>query len=217
MSQQQTAKKIRRIIIKASYEAHACHIGSALSCVEILLDIYSQLKEGDYFVFSKASGVCALYAVLAERGIISEHTIAYYLKKYSLPSKEVPGVLVSGGSCGHGLPMACGLALADRNRRVFCLMSDGELEEGTTWESLLFKRQHKLDNLIIYVDNNKFQACGRIKDILDLPWDFLELMGVKRIKTIKGRGVSFMEDNNLWHYFNLNKNTYATAINELSN
>lgn len=210
------AQEIRRNIIKASYETNACHIGSALSCVEILLEIYSKLKKEDYFVFSKASGVCALYAVLAEKGIIPKEKIAYYLKKYPLPNKKVPGVILSGGSCGHGLPVACGMALADRTRKVYVLMSDAELQEGTTWECLLFKKQHKLDNLIIYVDNNGFQACGRIKDILDLPWSFLEKNGFKIIKTTKGKGISFMENNNNWHYLNLDKTFYEEALHELS-
>ena len=95
-------------------------------------------------------------------------------------------------------------------------MSDAEIQEGTTWESLLFKKQHKLNNLKIYVDNNEFQACGRIKNILSIPWDFIKSMGVKVVKTIKGKGVSFMENNNDWHYFNLNEDTYKEAIRQLS-
>lgn len=211
---QALVKKIRRTILTASYEANACHIGSALSCVEILLEIYSRLREGDFFIFSKASGVAALYAVLAERGVIPEDKVAFYLKNYPLPSKEVPGVIWSGGSLGHGLPAAVGLALADRTKRVYCLMSDAELQEGTTWESLLFKRQHSLDNLIIYCDWNGWQACGRVNGVLNLPWGFLEDSGVKLVATTKGNGVSFMEDNNDWHYFNLTKELYAQSIRE---
>ena len=209
-------QKLRREIIEASYKAHACHIGSALSCVDIVLDIYNKMGKDDIFVFSKASGVAALYVVLAEKGYFPKSKVAYYLKKYPLPSRKVPGVTVDGGSLGHGLPMACGIALADKKRKVYVLMSDGELQCGTTWESLLFKKQHKLNNLKIIVDANEFQACGKIKDILDVPWDFLRSMGIKVVKTIKGKGVSFMENNNDWHYFNLDENTYKEAIRQLT-
>lgn len=209
-------QKLRREIIEASYKAHACHIGSALSCVDIVLDIYNKMGKDDIFVFSKASGVAALYVVLAEKGYFPKSKVAYYLKKYPLASRKVPGVTVDGGSLGHGLPMACGIALADKKRKVYVLMSDGELQCGTTWESLLFKKQHKLNNLKIIVDANEFQACGKIKDILDVPWDFLRSMGIKVVKTIKGKGVSFMENNNDWHYFNLDENTYKEAIRQLT-
>ena len=234
MNLKEIAQRARRIIIESSYQTKACHIGSALSAVDILVDLYfRRMKREDLFIFSKASGVAALYAVLALRGFFSEKKVVYYLKKYPLPSKKVPGVLISGGSCGHGLPIAVGMALADRQfkgylydipiylspkiRTIWCLMSDGELQEGTTWESLLFKRQHKLDNLKIIVDNNGWQACGRIEDILDIPWNFLKFMGVERIKTIKGKGISFMErEGNVWHYKNLDENTYQAAIHELA-
>ncbi len=210
--------KLRKEVLRVSYEAGACHIGSALSCLDIIYNLYFKtMKKGDLFVFSKASGVAALYVVLAEKGIISKNKVAYYLKKYPLSSRKVPGVIVDSGSLGHGLPIACGMALVERTRDVYILMSDAELQEGTTWESLLFKRQHKLDNLKIYCDNNKWQACGKIKDILDVPWDFVKSMGVEVIKTIKGCGVDFMADNNLWHYKNLDEETYKKAICQLSN
>jgi len=203
------------MIIESSYEAEACHIGSALSCVDILIDIFSNLRKGDFFIFSKASGAAALYAILAEKGVIPRNKVAYYLKKYALPSKNIPGVIWSGGSLGHGLPAAVGLALGTK-RKVYCLMSDAELQEGTTWECLLFMKQHKLKNLEVIVDANGYQACGRIKDILDLPYDFLKKSGFKIIKTIKGKGVSFMKNNNQWHYRNLDKKLYEKAICELS-
>ena len=209
--------KLRQVIIKASYLAGACHIGSSLSCLDIIVDIYDKMGKRDLFVFSKASGVAALYAVLASKRLFPEEKVVYYLKKYPLASRHVPGVLVDSGSLGHGLPQAAGLALADRTRKVYVLVSDGELQCGTTWETLLFKKQHKLDNLIIYADCNGFQACGRIKDILDLPRGFLKKMGVNLIKTIKGKGVDFMENNNDWHYYNLNADTYKKAIRQLDN
>ena len=210
------SRSLRKIIKEASYHAKACHIGSALSCVDIIWDIYKKMKKGDVFIFSKASGVAALYAVLAKRGHFSESRVYYFLKKHPLGSTSVPGVSLDGGSLGHGLPISCGLALADRKRNVYVLMSDAELQEGTTWESLLFKRHHKIDNLKIYVDWNGYQACGKIKDILDLPVKFLKSMGVNMVKTIKGRGVSFMENDNSFHYKNLDEDTYKKAIRELA-
>lgn len=207
--------EIRKMVLTASYEAKVCHIGSALSCIEILVDLFwNILTDKDVFIFSKASGAGAYYAVLAKRGFFPEEKLAYYLKNYPLVSKEVPGVIWSGGSLGHGLPVAVGMALADRTRNVYVLMSDAEVQEGTTWESLLFAHQHKLENLKIIVDKNGLQACGRIKDILDIPWDiFTPPMEI--VETTKGKGVSFMENNNEWHYRAPEKDEYDRAMQEL--
>lgn len=209
-------KKLRREILEASYKAKACHIGSALSCVDIIWEIYQKMRADDKFLFSKASGAAAFYAVLSELEWFEKDKMVPYLKKHPLPNTEVPGVWLDGGSLGHGLPIACGMALADRTRDIYILMSDGELQEGTTYESLLFKRQHKLDNLKIYADCNGLQACGKVKDILALPDRFLKEYGVNMVKTVKGSGVSFMENNNDWHYKNLDENTYQKAICELA-
>jgi len=201
-------KKLRRAIIESSFLAKACHIGSALSCVELLQDIFSKMKKGDKFLFSKASGACAFYVMLGHSG----KKLVEYLKKYPLSSKEVPGVLHSVGSLGHGLPVAVGLALSNRKRDVYVLMSDGELQSGTSWECLLFIKQHHITNLKIYVDANGLQACGTIRDILDLPYRFLKKNGFKIIKTIKGKGIDFMQNDFRWHYFNLTPELYAKAI-----
>lgn len=213
-------KRIRRQIIEASYKTKACHLGSALSCVDILVDLFfNRMKKDDLFIFSKASGAAALYAVLAEKGYFPKNKVVYYLKKYPLASKKVPGVLIDSGSLSHGLPQAIGMALVlkkDKKKgRVFCLMSDAECQEGTFWESLLFIKQHKIKNLEIYIDWNKFQACGKIKDILDIPWDFVKSYGIKVIDTIKGKGISFCEGNNEWHYKNLTPELYKKAMEEL--
>jgi len=217
---QKLRRKLRRNILKASFESGACHIGSALSCVDILIDLYwNKLRQNDIFLFSKASGVCALYAVLAEKGYFPEKKIAYYLKKYPLPDKHVPGVIHSLGSLGHGLPVAVGLALGDRTRDVYVLMSDAEIQEGTTWESILFAAHHNLDNLKIIVDRNMYQACGATEEILaiDIALDILqELFPIKVVETIKGKGVSFMENRVEWHYKNLTKELYEKAILENS-
>jgi len=209
---------LRKLILQASYDAGACHIGSALSCVDIVDDIYSKMKKEDRFIFSKASGVCALYAVLAKRGIIAENKVADYLKKYPLANKDVSGVIHSVGSLGHGLPVAVGLALADRTRKVYCLIGDGDVQEGTAYESLLFARQHKLKNLKIIVDKNSLQACGATKDILDIDKALKllkQLFPIKVVKTIKGKGVSFIENRYEWHYWNLTPKLLKQALKEL--
>jgi transketolase len=241
---QYLVKKIRRDILKVSFEAKACHIGSALSCVEILAVLYSDvLKKEDIFIFSKASGVCAFYTILAEKGIINYSEVPDYLKKYPLPSKEVPGVIWSGGSLGHGLPVAAGMALADRKRKVYCLISDGELQEGTTWETALFANHHKLANLTVIIDRNQFQACGATEDILKLEplkakwqtfgWQTQEIDGhnfakletalkakslkpkVIIAKTSKGKGVSFCENEYSWQYRNLDEELLKQGLKEL--
>jgi transketolase len=235
------AKKVRQNILKTSFEAGACHIGSALSCVEILVALYSKiLRKGDVFLFSKASGVCAFYTILAEKGIADRKKVAYYLKKYPLAGREVPGVIWSAGSLGHGLPVAVGMALADKKRRVYCLVSDGELQEGTTWESALFANHHNLNNLVVIVDRNHFQACGKTEEILKLEplaakwksfgWQVLEIDGhnlseiedalktkhkkplIIIAKTVKGKGVDFMERDFEWHYKNLTPELYEKAL-----
>ena len=238
------AKKIRQNILKASFKAKACHIGSALSCVEILVALYAKiLKKSDIFLFSKASGVCALYVVLAEKGILDRKKVAYYLKKYPLAGREVPGVIWSAGSLGHGLPVAVGMALADKKRRVYCLVSDGELQEGTAWESALFANHHNLNNLVVIVDRNRFQACGKTEEILKLEplakkwrsfgWQVKVINGhslseienaleAKHKKplviiadTVKGKGVSFCENEYSWQYRNLNEELLKLALKEL--
>jgi len=244
------AKKIRRRILTASHEAKACHIGSALSCVEILIAIYFNiLKEEDVFIFSKASGASAFYSVLAEKGIILKDKVVHYLKHYPLPSTEVPGVKLSVGSLGQALSVATGIALAkklkEENGKVFCLVSDGELDSGNVWEAVLFAAHHKLNNLIVICDYNKHQACGKINEVLNLEpldekweafnWNVATLDGhdmgllqsalswknrmpfVIIANTIKGKGVSFCEDKTEWHYLNLTKEKYEEAIRQNPN
>jgi transketolase len=160
-------KKLRNDVLRYSYEAGACHIGSALSCIEILIAIDRVKSKEDFFIFGKASGVSAYYALLADKS--GEHHLVHeILKQYPLPSKEINGIIHSVGSLGHGLPVAVGLAYSRPNSKVYCLMSDGELSEGTTWESLLFASHHKLNNLIVVIDRNGLQACGKTEQVLAL-------------------------------------------------
>jgi len=266
MNYPQIAKEIRKKILKMMYESKAAHIGSCLSCVDILTVLYFKIlkidpknpfaENRDRFILSKGHAVAALYAVLAKRGFFPEEILdTYYRDGGRLPGHStvgsVPGIEASTGSLGHGLSMGAGIALAgkrdEKKYRVFVLMSDGECEEGSTWEAALFAHHHKLDNLIGIVDYNKLQAFGKIEDILglkplskkwrDFGWEVKEINGhnFSEIKkafskipfkkgkpslviahTIKGKGVSFMENRMEWHYYNLNKEQYQQALKELS-
>lgn len=213
---QQKEKQIKKDILNASFDAKACHISSALSCVGIMVDLfYNRLKDDDIFLFSKASGVATYYAILADKGIIKKEDLATTLKHFPLASKEVPGVIHSVGSLGHGLPVAVGIAYAQLDKQVYVLISDAECQEGTFWESMLFKANHYLDNLHIIVDNNHFQACGKTEKILSIPWNFVRSIGVEVVETKKGDGVSFMEGDYSWHYRNLTELELLEALKQI--
>lgn len=235
--------KIRKSILINSFKAKACHLGSAMSCVEILQAIHEVKRKKDYFLFSKASGVSAFYALLGERGVIPKNKISYCLRNYPLAHKDVPGVIHSVGSIGHGLNVATGIAFADRKNKVYCLISDGELNEGSTWEAILFAAHHELKNLIVLCDFNRLQACGSTHSILELEdirekmlafnWecervnghdiDLLEynlklennLPKIIVCGTIKGRGINFMENDYTWHYKNLDNKLIQRALKQL--
>lgn len=236
---EQIAKKIRRRVLELLYNHHTCHLGSCMSCIEILTALYfgGILKGGSKFICSEGHIAAALYTILAEKGFFSwKELLKSYATKgtkfLNLVNKEVPGVEVSCGSLGHGLPMAMGVALADRNKKVFCLLSDGECQPGTFYESLLFSGHHKLNNLVILINNNRIQACDWTEKILNIePLDKrIEIFGwkVQRINghdikeimkacknlsnekpnavicdTIKGKGISFAENSIDWHYWDL--------------
>jgi transketolase len=228
---------LRHKILETSYKAKACHIGSALSCVEILDAIYETkktYKEGsqeDVFIFAKASGVAAVYCRQCPDRAVD------YLRKFPLPTAGKAGLIWSGGSLGQGLSVASGLAYADRSRDVYVLLSDGELQEGQTWEALMFAAHHQLP-LKVIVDRNGLQALGSTESISSLEplqakfkafgWNTLTCDGhsVKSLKkalkgktpliviakTVKGKGVPFMENNYEWHYKNLTEEGYAEAL-----
>ena len=181
------ARHVRRDIMLMSLGAKSAHTGGALSCVEILVALYFKIMKvfpkdpenpkRDRLIFSKAHDGKALYAVLAERGFFNKNVLdGYELDGGRLPGHStrhcVPGVEVSAGSLGHGLSMAAGSAyvgkLDNKNFRVFAILSDGECDEGSTWEAILFAGHHRLDNLTVIVDYNKLQGYGFTKDVLDL-------------------------------------------------
>lgn len=181
------AGNVRRDIMLMSLGAKSAHVGGALSCVEILVALYFKIMkvfpkdpenpERDRLIFSKAHDVKVLYAVLAEKGFFNRKILdGYELNGGKLPGHAtrhcVPGVEVSAGALGHGLSMAAGMAYVgkkdNKKSRVFAVLSDGECDEGSTWEAILFAGHHKLDNLTVIVDYNKLQGYGFTKDILDL-------------------------------------------------
>jgi len=211
---------IRSLILKSSFETGACHIGSALSCVDILVDLYYKiLQPEDIFVFSKASGASTLYAILADKGYFPLDQLNYYLKNYPECSKEVPGVIHSVGSIAHGLPIAVGLAYSNPNKKVYVLTSDGECQEGVNFEASLFARQHKLTNLYVIIDNNKIQACDFTENVINMDTAFKfykeTLPNCEIVDTIKGKGVSFMEEKMEWHYRNISEEQLQQALDEI--
>jgi transketolase len=241
------------------------HVGSMLSMAEILCVLYMRVLRvnpkrpkwdgRDRFVLSKGHGGCAVYAVLGELGFFPKSWFnGYYRDKGKLMghiSHHVPGVEFSTGSLGHGLPVAVGMALAARHtgktHRIICLMSDGDCDEGSTWEAILFAAQHKLDNLTVIVDYNKVQALGMSKDVLDLEpltrkledchWaakevdghdvvavdDALHTLPFEQGKpswlichTVKGKGVSWMENTVSCHYGSVTDEQLAKALREVA-
>jgi transketolase len=180
------ARKIRREALQMVARANASHIGGALSIADLLAVLYSGVlsvrpeepkwADRDRLLLSKGHSCTALYAALALRGFFELDELKTYGQDGSRLmahiSHKVPGVEFSTGSLGHGLPFACGKALAAKRRhaawRTFVILSDGELDEGSNWEAILFAPQHRLDNLVAIVDYNKIQSLGAVSEVLSL-------------------------------------------------
>jgi transketolase len=244
------SRQMRAEIIETAYKTETIHIGGCLSCVDILIALYYGVlsirpnepdwSDRDRFILSKGHAALALYLVLAHRGFFPAEQVATFNEERSLYTEHpiwnnLPGIEATSGSLGHGLGIGIGMALAatisGRSYRTFVLMSDGECNEGSVWEGALFAPAHQLNNLVVIVDYNKWQACGRTCEIMDLSplkgkfsafgWDAYEVDGhdigamislmhtalrsadqpiAIIAHTIKGKGVSFMEDDNNWHY-----------------
>lgn len=246
------SKYIRSEILKISNLAKSSHIGSSLSITDILVVLYKDILKKNVFILSKGHACLAYYCVLQKMNYISKKTLKSYGKNNTIllshVSHKVPGVEFSTGSLGHGLPYAVGRALAEKinkkNKKIYVLISDGELNEGTTWESLLFASYHKLDNLIIIIDYNRIQSLDYTKNILQLEPIDKKLLSfgcnVKKIdghnfsqikksflfdsknkpyvilaNTIKGKGIKFMENSILWHYRSPSKVELKKALEEL--
>jgi transketolase len=244
------AARLRGKVIEMSHAAGSAHLASSLSCCDIVAVSYwgacriDPARPGDplrdRFILSKGHAATSLYAALAFRGFFPEALLATYCQDGSILAEHPPAGLLAGveaatGSLGHGLPIGIGMALAGRIRgetfRVYALLSDGENNEGSVWEAAMFAAAHKLSNLCVIVDYNKWQATARSNETLQLSplrdkweafgWNALETDGhdvgglaalMRAVPdetdrpraiiahTIKGKGVSFMEDDNNWHY-----------------
>lgn len=262
---QQISNELRIDIIKAISRAKSGHPGGSLSAIDIITYLFfneiKRTKENaldpdrDRFVLSKGHGVPALYAVFARLGLITYEELMNLRvlgsRTQGHPSYlDLPYVESSTGSLGQGLSVAIGIALAgkiDKKKyNVYCMIGDGEIQEGQIWEALLSAPKFKLDNLCVFLDYNKSQIDGYIKDVMDIEpikekllafkWNVLEIDGhnfdeiekavlnFKSTKekptfivahTIKGKGVSFMEDNVEWHGKAPNEKETELAIQEL--
>jgi transketolase len=186
MTSVELSRRLRGHALRMVHAARSSHIGTCLSMADILAVLYDGVLRvdparpawpgRDRLVVSKGHGAAIVYAALAERGFFPVDRLATYCRAGSALTghinHHVPGVDLSTGSLGHGLPVACGLALAARRDkapwRVYAILSDGELDEGTAWEAALFAQHHRLDNLVVVVDYNKIQSFGRVSEVLEL-------------------------------------------------
>lgn len=180
------ARRLRAHALRMTHDARSSHIGTCLSMADILAVLYDGVlrvdpaqprsPDRDRLVVSKGHGAAIVYAALAERGFFPVSDLSEYCRHGSPLTghinHHVPGVDVSTGSLGHGLPIACGLALGAKRSgadwRTFVILSDGELDEGTNWEGALFAQHHRLDNLTAIVDYNRIQSFGRVEEVMEL-------------------------------------------------
>jgi transketolase len=261
-----TALTLRQRLVTTSANAKIPHLGSCLSCVELLVQLYWQElridplnpedPDRDRFLLSKGHGAPILFQVLAERGFYPVERLEDFGKPGSVfhehPPKPgyIPGIEAATGSLGHGLPMALGMALAARIQkrptRSYALLSDGECNEGSIWEAAMLAAAQKVNTLTAIIDFNKWQATDRSQDVMALDplpakweafgWHTQEIDGhdfaaiadalegareeqarpsVIVAHTVKGKGISFMEDDNNWHYRTPNHEELAAALAEL--
>lgn len=257
------ARDVRKTCLKLVYGANASHIGGAFSIADVLSVLYARVlhydaenpgyTDRDRFFYSKGHACTALYAVLKETGFFSEEQLSAFSTNGSYftthVNHKVPGIELSTGSLGHALSVACGVALAGKRKsapwNVYCVLSDGELDEGSNLEAILFAPHHALDNLTLIVDYNKIQSLGAVSDVLKLEplaakfssfgWYVSEIDGhdhsaifealssktpfakpkVIIAHTIKGKGVDFMENQLAWHYKSPNQTQFDQAMQQL--
>lgn len=261
---EQKSKEYRRKILKYIYKAKAGHTGGSLSCIDILNVLYNDIMtvspdnftspDRDRYIQSKGHSVEALFVVLADKGFFPEsdlETLCQYQSHYiGHPTRKVKGVEQNTGALGHGLPLSVGTALAakmdEKDYKVFTLMGDGELPEGSNWEAFLTASHYKLDNLCAILDYNKLQITGTTADVCNTEpiadklksfgWAVREVDGndVEQLKnvlnslpfevgkpnfiiahTVKGKGVSYMENQIKWHHGVPSESQYALAMEEL--
>lgn len=217
-------KKVRLKVLEMYHKAHAGHIGSSLSCVDIITHLFfNVMKEDDIFILSKGHAACALYAVLWAKGVISDEEIETYYKEGTYLSahppcnQKIPRVIFGTGSLGHGLSLAIGIAISRMEANIYCLISEGDCQEGQTHEAALFIKQHKIKNLHIIVDKNGLQGLGNVNDILNVDEFIATLYNCTVVHTTKGHGVSFMEHQYEWHYLPMTDEQYEKAVEEVEN
>lgn len=234
------SENIRKNIIQLSYNTKSAHLGSSLSCVEILVSILTEFKtKTDELIFSKGHAALSYYSALIEFNYLGKSLLKNFLTKgskfWSHITKQENKIFFkySFGSLGYGLGITAGIAylkkIKKKNGRVFCVISDGELNEGSIWEAILFISHHKLNNIIILIDKNSWQSFGRTKDIINLKnlkkklecfdFDVYEIDGhsihnllevIKKktrlpkiiiCNTVKGKGIKRIENKLSSHYF----------------
>jgi transketolase len=250
----------RRRILEVSQQVMALHIASAYSCTEIVDCIYNGLmrrgadgKSPDTFLMSKGHGCMIQYAILEQMGVLSRTDLDQYCTAEGRlgchPDIENPGIEASTGSLGHGLALAVGMAQAENvvgdGGNIYCVLSDGEVQEGSTWEATMMASSMGVSNLIAFIDNNDFQSLGRtsethpsfypvVEKFQAFGWESAEVDGhdsgaifeaisgrqggkpmMLVCKTTKGRGVSYMENVPIWHYRSPNAEEFETAMAEL--
>ena len=263
---EKVAKEVRKGIIEEVYRAESGHPGGSLSIADILTVLYfnvlnidpknSKWEDRDRFVLSKGHCSPALYSVLANRGYFDKELLKTFRNLESNlqghpDMNKVPGVDMTTGSLGQGLSVANGMAIAgklnNKQYRVYCLLGDGEIEEGQVWEAAMTANKYKLDNLCVIVDNNNLQIDGTIEEVMSsYPIDekfksfgfqiinidghniqeIIDAFDVAKnvkgkptciiAKTIKGKGVSFMENKAEWHGKAPTEEQYNLAIEELN-
>jgi len=223
---------LAREIIQVAFEKKEGHIASALSVLDFVTEYFSKDRSDDSFIMSKGHASLALYAGLYLSGKLSIQEFRTFCEPSSSlgghpSSRKIPSVTLSTGSLGHGLPFACGLAIAKKNKgesgRVYCLIGDGEANEGTTWESALFASTYALDNLTCFMDFNKsgeraIRMEGAAKRFSAFGWSSFEIDGhfkadissaiqksaakpiFVQMNTVKGKGCPIMEGNPEWHH-----------------
>jgi|HubBroStandDraft_4_1064222.scaffolds.fasta_scaffold111530_2 transketolase len=249
------ARSIRRKFLKMHYEAKAGHLGTGLSDIDLLTYVYGKwITPDDRFILSKGHGASSLYATLNHFGRLSDADFATYYKDGTLlpahpAARAFAAIPAATGSLGHGLPIAAGMAYANKHvhgsaSRVACLISDGECDEGTVWEAALFAAHHRLGNLTVIVDANGLQGFGRTDEVMNLEplpmkWqafgfrtseiDGHDLSQIDAAigqpgdgrphcvvaRTVKGKGVRYMENRLEWHYLPMSEAQYQEALEGL--
>lgn len=254
------AKEIRKTIIHIANSSKSPHVGSSLSCVDILTTLYfKKMKldpwlDRDIFVLSKGHAAMALYSTLAVRGIVDKEILeGYYKNNGTLPAHldkfTAKGVEASAGSLGHGFNIGLGMAYGFKKkkdpRKVYILIGDGETQEGSIWEGALFAPKLEINNFTAIIDYNNLQGYGRVRKICQFEplrrkwesfgWSVFEVNGhnFKELDkaldapsqgrpkliiacTVKGKGVSFMEDELIWHYYIVTDEVKEKALRGLS-